>query len=65
MHLLIERFETEKSSGLVGIVLYGPDVAGIDEHCALEHPEQLVAVFEIQHKRYVAALVDEVCDVVA
>ena len=35
----IERFETEKSSGLVGIVTDCPDVSCIDEYGALKDPE--------------------------
>lgn len=57
---LIERLETEKSSRLVRIILYSPNIARVYEDRPLEHPEELVAVFQIEYKRYVTALVYEI-----
>ena len=41
---LVKILEAELAVGLVGVVLDGPHVAGIDEQSAFEHPEQLGAV---------------------
>lgn len=38
-YLLPEGVEPEHTSGLVFVIVNGPDVAGINEGCALEHPE--------------------------
>ncbi len=59
-YLLVESVETEHASGLVFVVVYGPDVSGIDEYGSFEHPEQFGAVLKAQVEAYVAALVDEV-----
>lgn len=64
-NFFVETIEMEHAAGLVGIVVDGPDIAGINEQGAFEHPEQLGPVLGRQDKRYVAALIDKVADIVA
>lgn len=64
-YLLVELVEAECTARLFGIFAYGPDVSGIDEECAVELPEQICSIFEVDVELYVARLVDEVDVLVA
>ncbi len=57
--LLQKLIEPEHASLLVGILLDGPYIAGVDKDCALDEPEQLAAQLHIGHQVDIAALVDE------
>lgn len=56
--LLIELGEVELPALLRLIAVDGPDIAGIEERRALEYPEELEAVLEVEVELYVAGLVE-------
>ena len=57
--LLVEFVEAEHPTRLVGIVADSPNVAGIHESGAFEHPEEFGAKFQVGIESDIATLVDE------
>jgi len=59
-YLFIERIEMEHSSGLIGIIVDRPDIAGVDKESEFKQPKEPGSIFHRKVETYVAALVDEV-----
>ena len=59
-YLFPESVEAEHTSGLVLIIMYCPDISGIDKCSPFEHPEEFGTILEAEVQAYVTALVYEV-----